>query len=132
MKLPTALRNVCPSALLCWLVVSQGLQDGAMFLYLHPPLNTFYIPQCFDRISDNSLTQWGAPTWFFFSSQHQWCFSQNIKCFGLSSELVCELGGWKNREAFGKHNLSFGAAKYAEDSLEKKVVGKSFGAHKAP
>ena len=45
-----------------------------------------------------------------------------FKKFGLSSETVCELGSWKNTEAFAKHYLRIGAAKAASSVLSQRLV----------
>ena len=47
-----------------------------------------------------------------------------FKSLGLPSEVVCELGSWKNSEAFSKHYLRIGAAKTASQVLVKKFVHK--------
>ena len=50
-----------------------------------------------------------------------------LKDFGLPSEIVCELGSWKNSEAFSKHYLRLGAAKTV-----KKVLVQKFFVHSVP
>ena len=46
------------------------------------------------------------------------------KELGLSSEEVCELGKWKNLQAFSTHYLRLGAVKKAESLLTNSLVHK--------
>ena len=44
------------------------------------------------------------------------------KSLGLPSEMVCEIGSWKNTSAFGAHYLRLGAALKAGNIISQSLV----------
>ena len=95
-----------------------------MFLSLNPP----YAPlssNSIGRITKNLLQKMDVPVNIFGAHSTRGAAVKMYKSLVFSSETVCELGCWKNTEAFSKHYLRLGAAVTAEKILSKKMCAQS-------
>jgi hypothetical protein len=91
------------------LTATLGTPGGPLLLALNPP----YKPLSANSI--NSLTkqlllQYGIPMSVFGAHSTRGAGVAFYKKMGLSSEAVCELGQWKNVQAFSSHYLRLNAA----------------------
>ena len=123
LHLPDA--TLSPAFLLCRYVSlthAQGRPGGPIFLNLNPlhPLSANSI----GRITKQLLASLGVPVSVFGPQSTRGAAVKNFKHLGLNSETVCELGSWKNTEAFSKHYLRIGAAEKAAVVLANKFVHK--------
>jgi len=78
-----------------------------MFLALTPPFASL-TANSIGRITKNIFTSSGVPTSFFIAHSTRGAAVKMFKSLGLDSEIVCELGGWKDTDAFTKHYLRLG------------------------
>ena len=92
-----------------------------MFLSLTPPYKAL-TANSVGRITKILLHSLGVPMSVFGPHSTRGAGVKMFKKFGLSSETVCELGSWKNTEAFAKHYLRIGAAKAASSVLSQRLV----------
>ena len=118
--------TVSPSFLLSRyvnLTKEYGKPGGAMFLSLNPPYRPL-TANSIGRITKEILSAVGVPVSVFGAHSTRGAAVKMLKEFGLSSEVVCELGAWKNGEAFSKHYLRINAAKKASSVLVNKFVHK--------
>ena len=117
-------KSLCPVHLLdpyVNLTVSKGKKGGPLFLSLFPPYGPLSA-NSIGRINKGILRQMGVPTGVFGAHSTRGASVKMYKSMGLPSELVCELGSWKNSEAFSKHYLRLRAAVTAGNILSKKFV----------
>jgi len=98
------------------LTVKEGVPGGPIFLSLHPPFKALSA-NSIGRVTKNLLKQLGVPVSVFGPHSTRGAARKMFKDFGLPSEVVCELGSWKNADAFSKHYLRVGAAKTAKKVL---------------
>jgi hypothetical protein len=116
--------NISPThLLLCYvqLTSSIGKKAGPVFLSLHPPYRPLSA-NSIGRITKNFLSNNQIPTNVFGAHSTRGAAVKMYKSLGLSSEMVCELGAWKNFEAFSKHYLRIGAALSAGKILSQQLV----------
>ena len=92
-----------------------------MFLSLKPPFKPLSA-NSIGRITKQLLEKMGVPVSLFGAHSTRGAAVKMFKKLGLSSEIVCELGQWKNTEAFAKHYLRIGAAQVAGSVLAQKLV----------
>jgi hypothetical protein len=119
-------RTISPKCLLLHyvsLTAGQGTPGGPVFLSLHPPFKALSA-NSIGRITKKLLAQLGVPVSVFGPHSTRGAGVKMLKDFGLPSEVVCELGSWKNSEAFSKHYLRLGAAKTVANVLVQKFVHK--------
>ena len=117
-------KSLCPVHLLdsyVNLTVSKGKKGGSLFLSLLPPYGPLSA-NSIGRITKGILRRMGVPTGVFGAHSTRGAAVKMYKSMGLPSELVCELGSWKNSEAFSKHYLRLGAAVTAGNILSQKFV----------
>ena len=115
---------LCPLRLLqryVQLTASQGRPGGPVFLSLQPPYKPLSA-NSIGRITRNLLQHLGVPMSVFGPHSTRGAGVKMFKKFGVSSEVVCELGAWKNSEAFAKNYLKIGAAQVAGSVLSQKLV----------
>ena len=109
-------RELSPKCLLhryVALTASVGTPGGPIFLSVNPPFNAL-TANSIGRITKKLLAGLGVPVSVFGPHSTRGAAVKMFKEFGLPSEVVCELGSWKNSEAFSKHYLRIGAAKTAK------------------
>ena len=94
---------------------------GAIFLSANPPFKPL-TANSIGRITKKLLQQVGVPVSVFGPHSTRGAGVKMYKDFGLPSEIVCELGAWKNSDAFSKHYLRLGAAKTVKKVLVEKFV----------
>ena len=97
---------------------SQGKPGGALFLSLQPPFKALSA-NSIGRITKDVLRRHGVSTETFGPHSTRGAGVFMYKSLGLPSEQVCELGRWKNVEAFSKHYLRIGAASSAGKALSQ-------------
>ena len=88
---------------------SQAPSGGPVILSLKAPFK----PLSSDRIGSvtkNLLKKLGVPTEFYGPHSSRGAAVRMFKELGVSSEIVCELGKWKNQGTFASHYLRLGAA----------------------
>ena len=122
MRLPD--RNISPACLLLRYVALTSRfvgPGGAVFVSLHPPFKALSA-NSIGRVTKLWLKRLGVPVSVFGPHSTRGAAVKMLKDFGLPSEVVCELGAWKNSEAFSKHYLRLGAAKTAKNVLIKNFV----------
>jgi hypothetical protein len=103
------------------LTVNQGRPGGPVFLALAPPHRPLSA-NSIGRITQQLLKDLGVPVAVFGAHSTRGAAVKMYKNLGVSSEIVCELGSWKNTEAFAKHYLRIGAAQVAGSVLSQKLV----------
>jgi len=103
------------------LTATQGHPGGPVFLSLTPPFQPLSA-NSIGRITRTLLCQLGVPVSVFGPHSTRGAGVRMFKNLGLASEVVCELGAWKNTEAFAKHYLRIGAAQVAGSVLSQKLV----------
>ena len=81
------------------LTLQQGKPGGPMFLALQPPYKPLS-SSSLGSITKKVLTKLGVPTQFFGPHSTRGAGVSMYKEFGFPSETVCEIGGWKNVQAF--------------------------------
>jgi hypothetical protein len=81
------------------MTASQGKGGGPMFLAVTPPFAPL-TANSIGRITKNILLQLGIPMAVFGAHSTRGAAVKMYKSLGLTSEVVCELGCWKNSEAF--------------------------------
>ena len=105
---------------------TSSLPEGSLVLRsLKPP----FAPLSSDRtasITKNLLKKFGVPTAVWTAHSTRGASVQFYKNLGLTSEEVCELGQWKNTQAFTQHYLRLGAHRVASQKLK----GLCTGSHK--
>ena len=74
------------------------------------------------RITKRVLQGMGIPMDIFGPHSTRGASVKMYKSLGLSSEVVCELGKWKNAGAFTSHYLRLGAASVASEVLSNTLV----------
>ena len=94
------------------LTSSQGKAGGPVFLAVTPPFAPL-TSNSIGRITKNILLHMGIPVTIFGAHSTRGAAVKMYKSLGLTSEVVCELGCWKNAEAFSKHYLRVGAVETA-------------------
>jgi hypothetical protein len=117
-------RSLSPVFLLqryVFLTQSQGRPGGPLFLSLTPPWKALSA-NSIGRITRQILQKLGVPMSVFGPHSTRGAGVKMFKKLGLSSDVVCELGQWKNTEAFAKHYLRIGAAQAAGTVLAQKFV----------
>ena len=92
-----------------------------MFLSLTPPFRPL-TANSIGRITKKMLADLGVPVGSFGPHSTRGAGVKMFKELGLSSEVVSEIGSWKNSEAFSKHYLRLGAAKQVSRVLVEKFV----------
>ena len=100
---------------------NQGVPGGPVFLSLSPPYRALSA-NSIGRVTKRLLEQLGVPMGVFGAHSTRGAAVKMMKHLGLSSEVVCELGAWKNTEAFAKHYFQIGAAQTAASVLYLKFV----------
>ena len=92
-----------------------------MFLALKPPFRPL-AASSIGRITQNYLKKLGVPMGIFGPHSTRGAGVKMFKNLGLSSEVVCEVGGWKNPTAFSAHYLRLDAAQSAGDKVNDSLV----------
>ena len=105
------------------LTASQGKGGGPVFLAVTPPFAPL-TANSIGRITKNILLQMGIPVTIFGAHSTRGAAVKMYKSLGLTSEVVCELGCWKNAEAFSKHYLRVGAVETANTIITNFLVHK--------
>ena len=98
----------------------QSKPGGPVFLSLNPPFQPLSA-NSIGRITRQLLLRLGVPMAIFGPHSTRGAAVKMFKKLGLSSEIVCELGQWKNTEAFTKHYLRIGGAQVAGSFFLQKV-----------
>jgi hypothetical protein len=97
--------------------LTSFLPEGSLVLRA---LKEPYSPISSDRVASLTkvlLSQLGVPTSFWTAHSTRGAAVSFYKKLGLSSEEVCELGQWKNTQAFTQHYLRLGAHKVARQKV---------------
>ena len=82
----------------------QGKPGGPVFLSLQPPHKPLFA-NSIGRITRQLLLKMDVPMSVFGPHSTRGAAVKMFEKFGLSSEVVCELGQWKNTEALEKNYL---------------------------
>ena len=106
------------------LTASQGKGGGPVFLAVTPPFSPL-TANSIGRKTKNILLKLGIPVNIFGAHSTRGAAVKMYKSLGLTSDVVCELGCWKNAEAFSKHYLRVGAVDTARQSISNFLVHKS-------
>ena len=96
---------------------------SSMFLALKSPYKAL-TSNTIGNITKMCLKRLGVPVSVFGAHSTRGAAVGLYKSLGLSSEIVCELGGWKNAQAFTNHYLRLGAAEKAAVVLSHTLVHK--------
>ena len=111
---------------------TSSLPEGSLVLRsLKPP----FAPLSSDRIASitkNLLKKFGVPTAVWTAHSTRGASVQFYKNLGLTSEEVCELGQWKNTQAFTQHYLRLGAHRVASQKIKGFVHRVSQGLEAEP
>jgi hypothetical protein len=83
-------------------------------------------------ITTKALEDMGIPKSLWGAHSTRGAGVTMYKSLGLDSEIVCEIGKWKNTQAFASHYLRLGAPKTAGDLLQNLVHSVSSGGGAMP
>ena len=92
-----------------------------MFLSVNPPFHPLSA-NSIDRIKKKVFQTLGVTMSFFGPHSTRGAGVKFYKSLGMSSEVVCELGKWKNTEAFSKHYLRLSAVPKVGVALNKALA----------
>ena len=101
----------------------QGHPGGPVLLSLRSPFKPL-TADAIGSLTKNALQSFGIPSKIFGAHSTRGAGVNFMKKLGLSSEEVCEIGKWKNVEAFSAHYQRLGA----QSALEKALSENFFGA----
>ena len=102
--------------------LTSHVQPGTpLFVSLHPPFAPLSA-NSIGRITRKLLLSLGIPMSVFGPHSTRGAAVKMYKRLGLSSEMVCELGGWKNTQAFAAHYLRLGASEQAAEVINRLLV----------
>ena len=105
------------------LTAGSGSISGPLLLSHVPPFKPLSA-NSIGRITRQALSSLGVPTNVFGPHSTRGAGVKMYKALGFSSEIVCELGGWKNVNAFSTHYLRLGASESVGDTLTSWLVHK--------
>ena len=94
----------------------QGPPGGPLFLSLQPPYKPL-TANAINSLTRTLLASYGVPMSVYGAHSTRGAGVSFYKKLGLSSEEVCELGQWKNVQAFSSHYLRIGAASAAQQNF---------------
>ena len=104
---------------------------GPLLVSLKPPFKGLS-PNAVASITKRILLAHGVDTSVWGAHSTRGAGVLLYKRLGLSSEQVCELGQWKNVQAFTSHYLRLGAVEHAESALGSLVHRTSQGLSAEP
>ena len=119
-----SLSLICPTAVLLQYVklTSALAKPGSkLFLSLKNPFRPLSA-STIGGITKRILQKLGVPMSIFGAHSTRGAAVKMFKSLGLSSEVVCELGRWKNPTAFTAHYLRLNAASKAQKSILERLV----------
>ena len=105
------------------LTASQVPKGGPLFISLNPPYVKL-TENSIARIIKKALEGIGMPLGAYGPHSTRGAGVKMYRKMGLSADIVCELGGWKNVEAFTKHYSRLNATISVGQVLSKKFVHK--------
>ena len=117
-------KPLCPTQLLLKyvsLTAVQCLPGSPLIRAVTPPFHPL-TANSVGRITKNILQKLGVPMNIFGPHSTRGASVKMYKSLGLTSEIVCELGKWKNAGAFTSHYLRLGAAEVAGEVLSTNLV----------
>ena len=117
-------KNISPACLLeryVSLTRTKADPGSSLFLSARSPFKPLSA-NTIGSITKRLLKKFQIPVGAFGAHSTRGAAVKFFKSLGLSSEQVCELGSWKNAQAFTNHYLRVGAAGYAARSINKILV----------
>ena len=118
--------DICPWELLKNYVAMTSTHitvGSTVFRGLHHPFSPL-TSNSIGRITKQALSSLGIPMQIWKAHSTRGAGVAMYKNLGLTSEQVCELGKWKNVQAFSQHYLRIGAHKVASQKILPFLVHK--------